>query len=54
MDEVPILEGLTNGWVNDNVGLFFLLEQVAECGNITWLGAACQWLEGDGRGCGRR
>ena len=39
MDEVPIFERLTDGWFNDDIGLFFLLEKVAECGNITRLGA---------------
>ena len=37
-DEVPIFERLTAGWVNDNVGLFFLLDKVAERGNIMRLG----------------
>ena len=38
-DEVPIFERLTAGWVDDDVGLFFLLDKVAERGNITRLGA---------------
>ena len=40
MDEVPIFEGLTAGWVDDNVVLFFLLEKVAEGGDMVQLGAA--------------
>ena len=40
MDEVPTFERLTAGWVDDDIGLFFLLEKVAEGGNITRLGAA--------------
>ena len=36
---MPILEQLTAGWVNDNVGLFFLSEQLAERADITQLGA---------------
>ena len=39
MDEVPIFERLTAVWFDDNVGLFFLLEKVAERGNITRLGS---------------
>ena len=35
MDEVPIFEGLAAGWVDDDVGLFFLLDKVAEGGDIT-------------------
>ena len=45
-DEVPIFERLTAGWVNDNVGLFFLLEKVAERGNITRLGAGLPTVVG--------
>ena len=40
MDEVPIFECLTAGWVNYDVGLFFLLEKVAKRGDITRLGAS--------------
>ena len=36
---MPIFERLTAGWVNDDVGLFFLLEQLAKSGDITRLGA---------------
>ena len=39
MDEVPIFERLTAGWVNDDAGLFFLLEKVAERDDISQLGA---------------
>ena len=39
MDEVTIFERLTSGWVDDDVGLFLLLEKVAECGDIMRLGA---------------
>ena len=35
---MPIFERLTAVWVNDDVGLFLLLEQVAERGDITRLG----------------
>ena len=35
---MPIFERLTAGWVNDDVGLFFLLEQVDKCGDIMRLG----------------
>ena len=40
MDEVLIFKRLTAGWVNEEVGLLFLLEKVAEGGDITRLGAA--------------
>ena len=40
MDEVPIFERLTAGWIDDDVGLFFLLEKVAERSNIIRLDAA--------------
>ena len=46
MDEVPIFERLTAGWVDDNVGLFLLLEKVAERGDITWLGVALTTVVG--------
>ena len=36
---MPIFERLTAGWFNDNVGLLLLLEQLAERGEITRLGA---------------
>ena len=36
---MPILELLTAGWVNDNVGLFFLSENLAERGDMMRLGA---------------
>ena len=39
-DEVPIFEGLTTGWVDDDVGLFFLMDKLAEGGDITRLCAA--------------
>ena len=34
---MPIFECLTAGWVDENVGLFFLMDKVAEGGNITRL-----------------
>ena len=40
MDEVPIFERLTAGWVDDDVGLFFFINKVAEGGDIMRLGAA--------------
>ena len=43
-DEVPIFECLDAGWVDDDVGLFFLMDRVAEGGNITRLDAASQRL----------
>ena len=46
MDEVPIFERLTAGWVNDDVGLLFLLEKVSEGGNITRLGAGLSAVVG--------
>ena len=46
MDEVPIFERLTAGWVNANVGLLFLLEKVAERGDITRLGAGLPTVVG--------
>ena len=39
-DEVPIFECLDAGWVDDNVGLLFLMDKVAEDGDITRLCAA--------------
>ena len=36
-DKVPIFECLAAGWVDDEVGLLFLLDKVAEAGNIPWL-----------------
>ena len=35
-----IFERLTAGWFDDDIGLLFFLEKVAEVGNITRLGAA--------------
>ena len=46
MDEVRIFECLTSGWANDDVGLLFLLEKVAECGNIMRLGASLPMVVG--------
>ena len=46
MDEVPIFERLTDGWVNDGVGLFLLLEKVAERGDTTRLGAGLPTVVG--------
>ena len=46
MDEVPIFKRLTAGWVDDDIGLFFLLEKVADGGNITRLGAALPTVVG--------
>ena len=46
MDGVPIFERLTAGWVDDDVDLFFLLEKVAEGGDITRLGAALPTVVG--------
>ena len=40
VDEVPIFECLTAGWVNDDVGLLFLMDKVAEGGDIMRLCAA--------------
>ena len=45
-DEVSIFERLTAGWVDDDVRLLFLLENVAEGGNITRLGAALPTVVG--------
>ena len=39
-DKVPILECLVVGWVEDDVGLFFLMYKVAEGGDIPRLCAA--------------
>ena len=39
---MTILEQLTDGWVNDNVGFFFLSEQLAECGNKKRLGGGME------------
>ena len=39
-DEVPIFECVSAGLVDDDVCLFFLMDKVAEGGNITWLCAA--------------
>ena len=46
MYDVPIFERLTTGWVNDNIGLFFLLEQFYESGNITLLGSGLPMVGG--------
>ena len=43
---MPIFERLTIGWVNEDVGLLFLLYQVVERGNITWLGAGLPTVVG--------
>ena len=37
---MPIFERLTAGWVDDDVGLFFFMNKVAEGGDIMRLGAA--------------
>ena len=50
MDEVPIFERLTAGWVDDDVGLFFLLKKVAEGGDITRLGAGLPTVVGKRKG----
>ena len=47
---MPIFERLISGWVDDKVGLFFLLEKVAERGNITRLGAALPTVVGRQKG----
>ena len=39
-DEVPIFECLVDSWVDENIGLFFLIDMVDEGGNIMWLCAA--------------
>ena len=39
-DEVPIFKCLAAGWVDDDVGLFFLMDYVAEGGYIQWLCSA--------------
>ena len=36
---MPIFERLTAGWFDDDVGLFFLLEKVAELSDIMRFGA---------------
>ena len=41
-----IFESLTAGWINDNVGLFFLLKQFAERGNIMRLGGGLPTVVG--------
>ena len=46
MDEVPIFKRLTAGRVDDDIGLYFLLEKVADGGNITRLGAALPTVVG--------
>ena len=38
--EVPIFQCLATGWVNDHVGFFFLMDKVAEGGDIPRLCAA--------------
>ena len=43
---MPLFERLTVGWVDDNVGLFFLLDKVAERGDITRLGAGLPTVVG--------
>ena len=37
--EVPMFECLNAGWVDDDVGLLFLMDKVSEGGNITRLRA---------------
>ena len=34
---MPIFECLAAGWVDDEVGLLFLLDKVDEAGDIPWL-----------------
>ena len=46
MDELPIFERLTTSWVDEDVGLFFLLEKVSEGGDVTRLGAALSTVVG--------
>ena len=46
MEEVSIFERLIAGWFNDDVGLFFLLEHVAERGDIIRLGAGLPTVVG--------
>ena len=36
-DEVPTFECLDAGWVDDDIGLFFFMDKVAEGGDITQL-----------------
>ena len=43
---MPIFERLTSGWVDDDVGLFFSLEKVAERGDIMQLGAGLPTVVG--------
>ena len=43
---MPILEQLTAGYVNDNVGLFLLSEKLAESGDIMRLGAGLATVGG--------
>ena len=50
MDEVTIFKRLTTGWVNDDVGLLFLLEKLAEGGDVTQLGAAMPTVVGRRKG----
>ena len=50
MDKAPIFEHLTAGWVDDNVGLFFLLNKLAEVVNITQFGAALPTVLGRRKG----
>ena len=49
-----LFKRLTDGWVDDDVGLFLLLEKVAESGNITRLGAAFPTVVGRWTVPGRR
>ena len=47
---MPIFECLATGWVDDDVGLFFLADKVVEGGYITGLCAALpavvrRWME---------
>ena len=41
-----IFKRLTVGWVNDNVGFFFLLYQLAECDNKPRFGASMEIVGG--------
>ena len=43
---MTILERLNAGWVNDNVGFLFLLEQLGEHGDKTRLGAGMETVGG--------
>ena len=46
MDEVPIFERLTDVWFDDDVGLFLLLEKVAERCDVTRLVAGLPTVVG--------